>query len=137
MCHNTKIPSAIAMIADWVSFIMRFVARAIAPPLLVLVVCGMPVAVKTPVGKLVDLPLFGGFVEDGTEVIILVGAVPGTPAIMPTLGLGGVQSVSLLYKTPLMMTPASLASIFFASVSQVVLAARVKQVGLASGGAVF
>ena len=87
---------------------------------MVAVVLGTPVAVYTPVGKLLVLeaPWFDAVplclvVEFGALVIMLAGGVPGIPASVLKLGSGVTQSPSLLNRTPLMMTPPSLASTFF------------------------
>jgi len=81
---------------------------ALAPPLLPLDVRGMLVAVYTPVGRVLlspvvvdvllcalvepDVDIFVEELAAGALVIMLMGAVPGTPATVTRLGSGACQS---------------------------------------------
>jgi hypothetical protein len=79
---------------------------------------GTAVAVKTPVGKPLVVPIlcvvaaFVGLVVGG-RVNMELGVDPGKPAAATTLGSGIGQSASSLYSTPFMITPALFANMFF------------------------
>lgn len=85
-----------------------------------LVDVGTPVAVKTPVGiVVVDEPLPFDVDDEaaaevgGALIITLEGTCVGCPARLVTLLAGVCQLAELLYNTPLIMTPARFATIFF------------------------